>query len=171
MRTRARCVGASIVALIALCAAPATAKAPATGTFKATGKVAFKFSIHKGRCVSPPKNLNNPKARPGKARKGFCFYSGDDPHVNPTCPAGGSITGLQALVSAFSRLRLSKSGSMHLRTYSYTSDPDPVGFTELSIHVSGKRASGFVRTTDQVFVNGAPSPCDTGKLTFTAHKA
>jgi hypothetical protein len=171
MHARARCVAALIVALLALGATAATAKAPATGSFKATGQIAFNFSIHKGKCVPPPKNLNNPKARPGKARKGLCFSSGDDPPVNPTCPAGGSISGLQALVSSFSRLRLSKSGSLHLKAYGYGSDPNtPVNYTELSLKVSGKKASGFVRTTDQVFVNGSPSTCDTGKLAFTAHK-
>jgi hypothetical protein len=170
MRIRARWLAALIVATVALGATAATAKAPATGKFKATGKVAFKFSVKKGTCVSPPKNLHNPKARPGKARKGLCFYSGDDPHVNPVC-AAGSISGLQALVSSFSGLRLSKSGSMHLRAYSYGSDPNtPTSFTELSIHVSGKRASGFVRTTDDVFVNGASVTCDTGMLTFSARR-
>jgi len=66
---------------------------------------------------------------------------------------------------------VSKSGSLHLKAYGYGSDPNtPVNYTELSLKVSGKKASGFVRTTDQVFVNGSPSTCNTGKLAFTAHK-
>lgn len=173
MHSRARRLVVLLASLLALgaCVGVATAKAPATGTFKASGSIAFKFSIKKGKCKSPPKNLNNPNARAGKAKKGLCFYSGDDPGVTPNCPQGGSITGLQALVSSFSRLRLSKSGSLHLRAYGYSSGPDPVEFTELSLKVSGKKASGFVRTTDQVFVNGSPSECDTGNLKFTAARS
>jgi hypothetical protein len=171
MRVPARRATLLVLALLVLAAvAPALAKAPAPGSFKAGGGIAFRFTIHKGRCVSPPKNLNNPKARPGKKAKGLCFNSGDDPAVNMACPQGGSISGAQAIVSAFSRLRLSKSGAMHVKAYTYTSAPDPVGFTELSIKVSGKRATGFVRETDTVYPNGSPSMCDSGKLSFSAHQ-
>ncbi|HEY1593954.1 MAG TPA: hypothetical protein VGF74_01055 [Thermoleophilaceae bacterium] len=171
MHARARALAVLVVALFVFGATAATAKAPATGKFKASGGVAFTFTIHKGKCVPPPKNLNNPMAGHGPARKGLCFNSGDDPPVNITCPQGASISGETALVSSFSRLRLSKSGSMHLRAYAYTSAPDPVGFTELSIKVSGSKATGFVRETDQVFVNDQPVECDTGKLKFTARKS
>src|ERR1700749_2183553 len=133
MHERTRPLAALVIVLFAFGATAATAKAPATGKFKASGQVSFRFTIHKGSCVPAPKNLNNPKATHGPARKGLCFNSGDDPPVNIVCPQGGSINGETALVSSFSRLRLSKSGSMHLRAYSYTSAPDPVGFTELSI--------------------------------------
>jgi hypothetical protein len=166
---RRRCAIAAVtaLALLAICAI-AFAKTPVAGKFKASGAVSFKFSIKKGKCVAPPKNLNNPQARRGKMGKGFCFNSGDDPPVNLVCPQGGSISGAVALVSSFSRLRLSKSGSMHLKVYGYTSAPDPVSYTELSIKVSGKKASGFVRATDQNFINGSVETCDTGKLTFSA---
>jgi hypothetical protein len=102
--------------------------------------------------------------------KGLCFNSTDEPPVQEPCQAGGGVSGEQALVSSFSRLRLYKSGALHVKAYSYTSAPDPVGDTELSLKVSGSHASGFVRQTTTIFENGADTPCDTGKLAFTAHK-
>jgi hypothetical protein len=170
MHARARRVAVLVIALFVFGATAATAKAPVAGKYKASGQISFKFTLKKGKCYLPPKNLNNPKARRGKYGKGLCFSSPDDPQVNITCPQGGSISGEQAIVSIFSRLRLSKSGSMHVKAYSYTSAPDPVGYDEISIKVSGSKATGFVRKTDQIFVNDQPSECDTGELKFTAHK-
>jgi len=150
-------------------AGAATAKAPATGTYHAGGGITFKFKLHKGKCPLPPKNLTNPKAKRGKVGKGICFSSFDDPPVNMNCPQG-SLTGEQAVVSAMSGLRLTKSGSLHVKAYTYTSAPDPVGFTELSLKVTGSRVRGFVRQVDSIYPNGAPVRCDSGKLSFTAHK-
>jgi hypothetical protein len=167
---RASLLLALVVALALSAATAATAKAPTAGTFHASGSgIAFKFSLHKGKCPLPPKNLTNPQAKRGKVARGLCFNSADDPPVNMACPQG-SLAGEQALVSSFSRLRLSKSGSIHVKAYGYTSAPDPVSFTELSVKVSGGKASGFVRVSDTIYPNGTPTICDSGKLSFTAHK-
>jgi uncharacterized low-complexity protein len=168
---RASLLPALVAALALSAATAATAKAPTTGTYHATGSgIAFKFSLHKGKCPLPPKNLTNPQAKRGKVGRGLCFNSADDPPVQEPCQGGGGISGETAIVSAFSRLRLSRSGALHVKAYSYASAPDPDGYTELSLKVSGSHASGFVRQTTTTSANGSPATCDTGKLSFSAHK-
>ena len=148
----------------ALAVAAAASAAPHTGSFKATGAIRFAFTITKGRCDGAPKNLSNPNARPGKAAKGFCFSSTSTPTVHLSC-----ITGEVASIDTISGLRLSSSGTLHVRAYSYYGGNIPAGFTELDLKVRGASASGFVRVS---WVDAAGSPsCETGELAFTAKRS
>jgi hypothetical protein len=155
---------AVLVALgVVLAVAAAASAAPKTGSFKATGAIRFTFRITKGRCYGAPKNLSNPNARRGKAAKGFCFSSTSSPKVHLSC-----ISGEEAAIDEMSGLRLSSSGTLHLRAYSYYGGNITAGFTELDLKVHGASASGFVRVS---WVDAAGSPsCETGELAFTAKR-
>jgi hypothetical protein len=163
-----RVPAAIVLAAASLVFASVALAAPSTGHFKTTSGPAFTFSITKATCKGAPKNLTNFKARASAAKPGLCFASPSDPPVSPKCPAPGSLSGAQALVSAMSNLRLSPSGKLHLKSYSFTSAPDPVGYTELSLAVKGKTASGYLRYTNTIYNGDTPLLCDTGKLAFKA---
>jgi hypothetical protein len=148
---------------VALAVAAAASAAPHAGSFKATGAVRFTFKITKGRCDGAPKNISNPNARRGKAAKGFCFSSTSAPTVHLSC-----ITGETAAIDEMSGLRLSSSGTLHVRAYSYYGGNISAGFTELDLKVRGASASGFVRVS---WIDAAGSPtCETGELAFTAKR-
>jgi hypothetical protein len=148
---------------VVLAVAAAASAAPQTGSFKATGAVRFTFKITKGRCDGAPKNLSNPNAKRGKAAEGFCFSSTSAPTVHLRC-----ITGETAAIDEMSGLRLSSSGTLHVRAYSYYGGNISAGFTELSLKVRGAIASGFVRVS-WVDASGSPT-CETGALAFTAKR-
>jgi hypothetical protein len=159
-----RGIGAFVVALgvVAVTAAVAAA-APHAGNFKATGAIKFAFRITKGRCAAPPKNLSNPSAKSGKSENGFCFSSISSPTVHLSC-----ISGETANIDELSNLRLSSSGTLHVRAYSYYGGSTLAGFTELDLKVHGNKASGYVRVS---WVDSSGSPtCETGALSFTAHR-
>jgi hypothetical protein len=164
---RRRRGGAVLVAalgvVLAVAVAAAASAAPQTGSFKATGAVRFTFRITKGRCDGAPKNLSNPNAKRGKAAEGFCFSSASTPTVHLSC-----VTGEAAAIDEMSGLRLSSSGTLHVRAYSYYGGNISAGFTELDLKVRGASASGFVRVS---WVDAAGSPsCETGELAFTAKR-
>jgi hypothetical protein len=143
--------------------------APATGKYAATGAIQFHFSIAKGRCPSPP-DPTNPSASHGPVKRGLCFHSADEPQVAMTCPPPASISGEPALISSFDGLRLSSAGAMDSRAWAFT-DSGPVGYTELSIKVKGRKASGWVQVSDQVGDSDTgPITCDSGQLQFTAKR-
>jgi hypothetical protein len=161
-RRRGGVVLVAALGLVLAVAAVASA-APQTGSFKATGAVRFTFKIAKGRCDGAPKNLSNPNAKRGKAEEGLCFSSTSSPAVHLSC-----ITGETAAIDEMSGLRLSSSGTLHLRAYSYYGGNISAGFTELDLKVRGDKASGFVRVS---WIDAAGSPsCETGELAFTAKR-
>ena len=157
-------VGGGILAAVILLAALATVALakPATGHYSATGKVSFSFSIAKGRCRLPP-DPSNPAAPPGAFGHGLCFRTAANLlAIGPlTCPAGTTITGQQQLeIGLFDGLRLSRSGSLVAKIYPAG---DTTEYTELSLQVTGRTASGFVEMTQ-----AGASVCDSGQLQFTA---
>ena len=164
-RRRARRISLLIVSLALACAGTAwAATAPRSGTYRTKGAVKFTFKLTPGTCYLPPKNLHNYKAGRGKSGRGLCFSSVASVPVSPSCGADGhAISGLTADLSLFDRLRLA-SGSVHVKAYSYGSDPKPIGYTELDITVHGSSGKGVSRVTD---VDGLNNPCDTGQLKFT----
>lgn len=156
------------IALVITGASAAVASAgPQAGKYRATGAATFAFRLAEGSCPLPPKNLTNFRARRGPIGRGLCFSSSNQVPVNPDCGADGHpISGETADVSLFTGLRLNH-GFLHVKAYSYTSAPKPIGFTEISLSVKGSRATGFVRVTD---VDGLGHPCDTGALRFSASR-
>lgn len=162
---------AALTAALVAAAAPAHAK-PGTGRFKVTKGATFAFTIAKGTCTGAPKNLEDYKARAGKKGPGFCFAGMDGPAIDPKCPEGhGPITGAEASIAPMTGLRLSPSGRLHVKAYEFSGNEDePSGWTELSLTVTGRKASGFYRATTRISIgdDGAPIVCDTGKIAFTA---
>lgn len=141
--------------------------APQTGPYKATGKVAFKFTLVRARCPLAPNNLKNDKARRGAVGLGLCFRTIDVPTVRVVCSAGPTNT-LYVALSPISGLRLTRNRTLHVKAYTYPANSTtPIGYTELSLTLKGTRGTGFVRTTED---DGPLGTCDTGKLTFTARR-
>ncbi len=166
-RRTALAVGATCAALV-LAGVAAAATGAAAQTFRATGKIAFTFQLTPGSCKAPP-NPANYKAHAGPARSGLCFTSNSSPPLKLKCPAPGSISGTVFSVDEMSGLRVSPAGVLHVKAWSYTSGPKPIGYSELYLKVSGTHASGYVRETDTIGMGGAPLLCDSGKVPFTAH--
>src|SRR3954452_1794440 len=167
MPTRAAAVALVVLVVVA---GVAVAAGPSTGSWKASGTVSFPFTLKKGTCPLPPKNLKRPKARRGKVGRGVCYASSAEPPIAMVCPGGSSITGQVFQADLFEGLRIPSNGVFHLRSYAYTSDPDPVGFDEIDLVFRGRRASGFVRVTDTAYPNGQQVTCDSGKIAITAKK-
>jgi hypothetical protein len=146
---------------MAVATAAAADATPQVGSFKATGAIKFAFTVTKGRCEGQPSNLSNPNAKPGKVKVGYCFSSASSPVVKLSCFSGDT-----AAIQELSGLRLSSSGVLHVRAYSYYGGNIVAGFTELDLKVSGARARGFVRVK---WIDASGSPiCETTKLAFTA---
>ena len=159
--------GIAVAVTIGLAITAVAVASPETGTYKATGAIAFRFSLSRGKCYLAPKNLKNFRARRGAYGTGFCFNSTSEPGVNPKCPDGASIDGDTASLDLFERLRLAGNGTLHVKAYTYASAAQPIGYTELDLTVKGAKATGYIRLTDE---DGAGVSCDTGKLSFTARR-
>jgi hypothetical protein len=169
-RLRGRCplavAAAAVIASLAI--AGVALASPATGKFHTTNGLSFSFSIKKGRCPGAP-DPNNPSAPAGSKKRGLCFSTPDDPPVNMTCQAPASISGEQALLDSLSGLRLSANGTLVAKAYGYEGSTI-VGYTELSLKVVGKKASGFVDVTDSTSDGTNTYDCDSGQLPFTAQR-
>ncbi len=146
------------VALVLAATADAT---PQAGSFKASGAIRFAFKITKGQCEGAPKNLSKPNAPTGKVQAGYCFSSISTPAVHLSC-----FSGETAAIQELSGLRLSGSGELHVRAYSYYGGNIVAGYTEPDLKVSGGSARGYVRVK-WIESGGTPS-CETSELAFTA---
>ena len=136
----------------------AVAAAPATGTYRATGKVHFVFTLTHGTCFLP-RPVSKPNAPRGKVGTGLCLSSTSAAAVSPDCGVDGhAISGETADISLFDHLRVTARGLI-ARTNAN------VGYIELELTPKGRGFTGYVRVTDQ---DGLGHACDTGKLTFTA---
>jgi hypothetical protein len=167
-----RARGVSVLAVLAALALSAGALAAGTvaaGRFTASGQIHFRFRLSKGVCFLAPKNLTNFRAGRGKSGSGLCFSSLTTAPVHIRCANGAQISGFTVDFSLFDRLRLAGGRTLHLKVYTYGSDPKPVGYTEFDLTGTGSRVAGFVRATDQISNGSGPVQCDTGKLRFSAH--
>ena len=167
-RTGRRIVAVALLAL-ALAAGAALAATAQTGAYRANGAISFRFSLRHGYCYLAPKNLTNPNARRGAGGTGTCFGApGTAVPVKVTCTQGATESGVTVLPDIFERLRLAGGRSLHVKAYTYGSDPKPVGWTEFDLQMSGSHGSGFIRDVGTL---GSGAICDTGKLSFTAHRS
>jgi len=161
---------AALGALAGVLAIAATAlAAPAAGSYRGMSGFEFAFKVARGRCPTPP-DPNDPSAAHGPEKRGLCFETNADPPIEMTCPAPASISGEQAALSSLTGLRLSASGALLAKSYTYEGQTI-VGDTELSLKIRGRRASGWVETTEQVSDATTTLTCDSGKLQFTAKRA
>src|SRR5664279_802254 len=156
----------SVLAVLALGASALAAGTPTAGRYTASGQIHFRFRLSHGVCHLAPRNLTNFRAGRGKGGSGLCFSSLTTAPVHIVCANGAMISGFTVDFSLFDRLRLAGGRTLHLKGYTYSSDPKPVGFTEFDLSVAGSRATGFVRATDQISNGSGPVQCDTGKLRF-----
>jgi hypothetical protein len=155
---------AAVVTLLAVAAVAVAA--PATGAFHNKSGLAFSFSIKKGSCEGAP-DPSNPSALAGPKKRGYCFETTATPAVNLTCPAPASSVAGQASLDELTGIRLSPSGMLVVKDYTYQGTTI-IGDTELSLKVSGKKASGFVDVTAQGSNGTTSYNCDSGQLAFTA---
>ena len=88
-----------------------------------------------------------------------------------SAPGGASLSGETVDFSLFDRLRLAAGRSLHLKGYTYGSDPKPIGSTEIELTFKGSRATGFIRVKQQIGGTAGINQCDSGKLAFTASRA
>ena len=146
---------------VALVLAETADATPQAGSFRATGAIRFTFKLTKGRCEGAPKNLSKPNAPTGTVQAGYCFSSTSTPAVHLSC-----FSGETAAIQELTGLRLSSSGELHVRAYSYYGANVVAGYTELDLKVSGTSARGYGRVK-WIQAGGTPS-CETNELAFTA---
>ena len=161
MRRRLAVIAALAVALT-LCATALAAGTPKTGAYSASGHIHFRFRLTQGVCYLAPKNLTNYRAGRGKGGAGLCFSSLTVAPVKVNCTGGASLSGLTVDFSLFDRLRLAAGRSLHLKGYTYGSDPKPIGSTEFELKFPGSRATGFVHIKQQIGGSAGISQCDSG---------
>lgn len=155
----------AIGSVTALCLAsgPATAK-PAdvqNGRYKATGDLAFTFTIKKGAC--PPGTL------PTKVFS--CFYGDSDPKYLLDCPdAAGFQPDYEDYISFPYNMRIPKSGKISDVSNAYYSDGSVASTTTFQVKIKKNgTAKGWVRK--EAPTNWGPAgTCSSGKLSFTAKR-
>ncbi|MCU0295010.1 MAG: hypothetical protein MUD05_03030 [Candidatus Nanopelagicales bacterium] len=162
---RRSCYVAAIGSLAALClaSAPATAK-PAdvqTGRYKATGDIAFTFTVKKGPC--PP---GTPESKVFS-----CFFGVTDPKYLLDCPdAAGYQPDYEDFVSFPYNMRIPKNGKISDVSEAYYSNGVVASTTIFKIKIKKNgTAKGWVKKeapTDW----GPAGTCSTGKLSFTAKR-
>jgi hypothetical protein len=144
--------------------APALAAAPApqTGRYKATTSAgtSFEFRVVKAKCPPPVRGGNQHQ------KVGLCFAPLTDPTINLKCPDGAEYSGES--YALFDEL-LSSAGA--LSTPEMSSDG-----TTGTFHVTVDRhghASGYFEIVEQHYAENAqtPTPCPSGKVTFSAKRA
>ena len=151
------------LAAICLASAPVTAK-PAdvqNGRYKATGELAFTFTVKKGACPpgTPPTKVFS------------CFYGDSDPKYLLDCPdAAGYQPDYEDYISFPYNMRIPKSGKISDVSNAYYSDGTVASTTtfQLKIKKNGT-AKGWVKkeaATDW----GPAGTCSSGKLSFTAKR-
>ena len=161
----------SIALALLVVAAAASGAPPLAGKYKVTHGFNFRFAIRQGVCAAPANNLTNYRAHVGAKRQGLCFASSDQPQIRVKCQSGATRRD-EMPIEAFAGLRLAD-GSLHTKSYINRSIKQPTGYDELSITISGGKATGFVRRSYRVPSGDLPGAdstdtCDSGKLPFTA---
>jgi hypothetical protein len=164
MSFRAATLTALLAAILAV-PAPATLAAtpgPQTGRYKATTSAGtnFEFRVVKATCPPPVRGGNQHQ------KKGFCFAPLTDPTINLKCPDGAEYDGES--YALFEEL-LSSAGTLSTPE---TSSDGTTGVFHITVDRHG-HATGYFEIIEQHFAEGAqtPTPCPSGKITFSAKRA
>jgi|GEM_PF-3157694 len=166
MSLRRATLQAILVTVLATCAAAAPALAatlgPQTGRYKATTSAgtSFEFRVVKATCPPPVRGGNQHQ------KKGFCFAPLTDPTINLKCPDGAEYDGES--YALFEEL-LSSRGQLSAPE---TSSDGTTGVFHITVDHRG-HASGYFEIVEQHYAIGAqtPTPCPSGKITFSAKRA
>jgi hypothetical protein len=162
--------------LLAAASGARAAKKPPFATGAYSGKTSqgqtIRFTIKRTKCDLPVKPFTNHEA--------YCFVGTVSstkldsyyPALTEACPSADAKPLTAPLYAASYRLSLSSTG--HL-----TWDVKGLGQvitdngsdSRLTLKVSGSRATGTIRQTEQIDDNGATILCDSGSVTFTAQRA
>jgi hypothetical protein len=153
-----------VLAIAAVSVTPALAATPTpqTGRYKATTSVGtpFEFRVVKATCPPPVRGGNQHQ------KKGFCFAPITDPTINLKCPDGAEYDGES--YALFEEL-LSSAGTLSTPE---TSSDGTTGVFHVTVDHHG-HASGYFEIVEQHYAEGAqtPTPCPSGKITFSAKRA
>jgi hypothetical protein len=148
----------AVLAPAALAAAPG----PQAGRYKATTSAGtpFEFRVVKATCPPPVRGGNQHQ------KKGFCFAPLTDPTINLKCPDGAEYDGES--YALFEEL-LSSAGTLSTPE---TSSDGTTGVFHITVDRHG-HATGYFEIIEQHYAEGAqtPTPCPSGKITFSAKRA
>lgn len=149
--------------IVAVGVTPAAAKqtGPRTGPYKATGAVAFDFTVQKDLC----------RLKGGKQSRGYCLTGKTDLKLLVDCPDG---TGYQPDYEDFLALpyqaKIPKNGKLNWKAESFFANGDLAGTSRLFMKVKRNGTAKGWAQLDVVTTWGTPATCTTGKLTFTAKR-
>lgn len=153
---------ATTLAALALPSLAAAGPGPQTGLYKATTSAgtAFSFRVVKATCAPPVRGGNQHQ------KKGFCFAPVTDPTINLKCPDGAEYSGES--YALFEEL-LSSSGQLSTPE---TSSDGTTGVFHITVDRHG-HATGYFEIVEQHYAIEAqtPTPCPSGKVTFSAKRA
>jgi hypothetical protein len=153
---------ATMAVALAIPALASATSGPQTGRYKATTSAgtAFEFRVVKATCAPPVRGGNQHQ------KKGFCFAPVTDPTIDLKCPDGAEYGGES--YALFEEL-LSSSGQLSTPE---TSSDGTTGVFHITVDRRG-HASGYFQIVEQHYAEGAqtPTPCPSGKITFSAKRA